>query len=103
MEILRSVLLENRKKRILLLDDEPAVVRSLARIINQFHRDWELEAVTDPEGANKDWAEIDKAVMEKAPWVPLFNPKHVDFTSARVANFQFSNQFYWLIANSWVK
>src|SRR5690606_24661866 len=51
VEILRSVLLENRKKRILLLDDEPAVVRSLARIINQFHRDWELEAVTDPEEA----------------------------------------------------
>ncbi|SEQ26787.1 peptide/nickel transport system substrate-binding protein [Faunimonas pinastri] len=61
------------------------------------------QAVTDPDGANKQWAEIDKAFMEKAPWVPLFNPKHVDFTSSRVANFEFSNQFYWLIANSWVK
>lgn len=51
MDVLRSVLLENRKKRILLLDDEPAVVRSLARVISQFHGDWELEAVTDPEEA----------------------------------------------------
>ncbi|WP_347244235.1 HD domain-containing phosphohydrolase [Thermogutta sp.] len=51
MNFLRSVLLENRKRRILLLDDEPAVVRSLARVITQFRSDWEVEAATDPEEA----------------------------------------------------
>ncbi|WP_180899096.1 ABC transporter substrate-binding protein [Martelella soudanensis] len=60
-------------------------------------------AVTDPEGANKLWAEIDKAFMEQAPVAPLFTPKNVDFTSKRVGNFIFSNQFRWLIDQSWVQ
>jgi len=60
-------------------------------------------AITDAAGANKMWAEIDKAVMEKSPGVPLFNPKHVDFVSKRVGNFQFNAQFYWIITQSWVK
>jgi peptide/nickel transport system substrate-binding protein len=60
-------------------------------------------ALTDPEGANAEWADIDKAYMEEAPWVPLFTPKHVDFVSKRLGNFTFSNQFYWLPALSWVQ
>ena len=60
-------------------------------------------ALTDPDGANAEWAKIDQAYMEKAPWVPLFTPKHVDFVSKRLGNFTFSNQFYWLPALSWVK
>jgi peptide/nickel transport system substrate-binding protein len=60
-------------------------------------------ALTDQEGANAKWAEIDQAYMEEAPWVPLFTPKHVDFVSKRLGNFIFSNQFYWLAALSWVK
>nr|WP_272214687.1 ABC transporter substrate-binding protein [Marinicella sp. W31]MDC2880008.1 ABC transporter substrate-binding protein [Marinicella sp. W31] len=60
-------------------------------------------AVTDPESANKLWAEIDKAFMEQAPVAPLFTPKNVDFTSKRVGNFIFSNQFRWLIDQSWVQ
>ncbi|MGV0912357.1 ABC transporter substrate-binding protein [Martelella sp. FOR1707] len=60
-------------------------------------------AVTDPESANKMWAEIDKAFMEQAPVAPLFTPKNVDFTSKRVGNFIFSNQFRWLIDQSWVQ
>jgi peptide/nickel transport system substrate-binding protein len=61
------------------------------------------QALTDPDGANAEWAKIDQAYMEKAPWVPLFTPKHVDFVSKRLGNFTFSNQFYWLPALSWVK
>ena len=49
--------------------------------------------VTDPAAADKLWAEIDKAVMAKAPAVPLFTPKHVDFVSKRVGNFQFNSQY----------
>ena len=60
-------------------------------------------AVTDAAGGNKMWAEIDKAVMEKSPGVPLFNPKHVDFVSKRVGNFLFNAQYYWIITQSWVK
>jgi peptide/nickel transport system substrate-binding protein len=60
-------------------------------------------AITDAVGANKMWAEIDKAMMEKSPAVPLFNPKHVDFVSKRVGNFQFNAQYYWIVTQSWVK
>ena len=61
------------------------------------------QAVTDQDGANKEWAKIDKAVMDQAPAVPLFNPKRVDFVSARVGNFQFSYMYNWIFPLSWVK
>ncbi len=59
--------------------------------------------VTDPEAANKMWAEIDRAVVDLAPIAALFTPRHVDFTSKRVGNFQFNSQFYWMITQSWVQ
>lgn len=62
-----------------------------------------VQASTDPEGANAEWAKIDAAIMEQAPLAPLFTPKHVDFVSKRVGNFLFSNQFQWQIAQSWVQ
>ncbi len=61
------------------------------------------QAVTDPEAANAEWAKIDQAMMEQAPMAPLFTPKHVDFLSKRVQNFNFSNQFQWVMAMSWVQ
>lgn len=57
----------------------------------------------DPEAANAQWAKIDAAVMEKSPALPLFTPQQVDLVSARVGNYQFSNQNHWLIANAWVQ
>jgi peptide/nickel transport system substrate-binding protein len=59
--------------------------------------------VTDPEAANKIWAEVDKAVTDAAPMAALFTPKHVDFISKRVGNFQFNSQFYWMVSQSWVQ
>src|SRR5262249_33869732 len=47
------------------------------------------QGVTDPDGANKVWAEIDKAITDKAAAAALFTPKHVDFVSKRLGNFQF--------------
>jgi peptide/nickel transport system substrate-binding protein len=61
------------------------------------------QGVTDPEGANAVWAEVDKMVTDKAPMAALFTPKHVDFVSKRLGNFQFNNQFYWMITQSWVQ
>lgn len=60
-------------------------------------------AVTDPQAANEMWAKLDKAYMEEAPVAPLFTPKNVDFVSKRVGNFIFSNQFRWVIDQSWVE
>ena len=59
--------------------------------------------VEDPDAANKMWAEIDKAVTDKAPAAALFTPKHLDFVSKRVGNFQFNSQYYWMVTQSWVQ
>lgn len=59
--------------------------------------------VTDQEAANKMWTEIDKAVTDKAPAAALFTPKHLDFVSKRLGNFQFNSQYYWMVTQSWVQ
>jgi peptide/nickel transport system substrate-binding protein len=61
------------------------------------------QGVTDPDGANKVWAEIDKAVTDKSPAAALFTPKHLDFVSKRLGNFQFNNQFYFMVTQAWVQ
>lgn len=60
--------------------------------------------LTNPTAANKLWGQIDKTLMTtEAPWVPLFNPKLVDFVGKRVGNYQFSLQFYMYVDQLWVK
>ena len=59
--------------------------------------------VEDKTAANKMWAEIDKAVTDKAPAAGLFTPKHLDFVSKRLGNFQFNSQYYWMVTQSWVQ
>ena len=59
--------------------------------------------VTDQPAADKMWAEIDRAITDKAPMAALFTPKHLDFTSKRLGNFQFNSQFYWMVTQSWVQ
>ena len=59
--------------------------------------------VTDPDAANKMWAEIDKAVTDQAPAAALFTPKHLDFVSKRLGNFQFNSQFYFMVTQAWVQ
>ncbi|MEP9385336.1 ABC transporter substrate-binding protein [Nocardioides sp. KR10-350] len=58
---------------------------------------------TSMDEADKQWGEIDKAVMAQAPVAPLFTPKLIDFVSKRVGNYQFSKQFYMLVDQLWVK
>ena len=60
-------------------------------------------AATDPEGANKIWTEVDRMVTDAAPAAPLFTPKHIDFVSKRLGNFQFNAQFYSMVTQSWVQ
>jgi peptide/nickel transport system substrate-binding protein len=61
------------------------------------------QGITDPSGANEKWEAIDKAVTDQAPWVSLFNPKYIDFLSKRVKGYQFSPQWYFLLAQASVK
>jgi peptide/nickel transport system substrate-binding protein len=60
--------------------------------------------LTNQTAANKLWGQIDEQLMTKdAPWVPLFNPKLLDFTSSKVGNYQFSLQFYMYVDQLWLK
>jgi peptide/nickel transport system substrate-binding protein len=60
-------------------------------------------AIEDPNAANTMWQQIDQATTDKAPWVAMVNTKMLDFTSARVKGFQFSPQWYFLLAQASVK
>ena len=61
------------------------------------------KGITDPEAANKQWAKVDQQVTDKAPWVSMFNPKYIDVLSSRVKGYQFSPQWYFLLAQASVK
>ena len=63
----------------------------------------EQMGLTDPEGANNLWAEIDHEVTDQAPWVDLYNPKQIDFLSKRVHGYQWNPQWYILIDQQWLK
>lgn len=64
----------------------------------------ETLSITNPNAANVQWGQIDKEMMTQgAPWVPLFNPKLIDFVSKRIGNYQFSRQFYMYVDQLWVK
>ncbi len=66
-------------------------------------KDASATGITDDAAANKKWAQIDKDVTDAAAAAVLFTPKHVDFISKRVGNFQFNGQYYWVITQSWVQ
>jgi len=63
----------------------------------------DAQGVTDPKAADAAWGSIDRQYMTQSPLVPLFNPKLIDFTSARVHNYQFSDQYYMLVDQLWLK
>ncbi|MBB5575535.1 ABC transporter substrate-binding protein [Rhizobium paranaense] len=60
-------------------------------------------SLTDENAANAEWAKIDKAYMGESPLAPLFTPKSVNFTSARLGNYLFNKQNRWIVSQSWVK
>ncbi len=58
---------------------------------------------TNATEANSIWAQVDHAVTDQAPWVDLYNPKQIDFLSARVHGYQWNPQWYILIDQLWLK
>jgi len=59
--------------------------------------------ITDQAAANTQWAAVDKAVTDQAPWVAMMNTKYVNFVSKRVKGFIFSPQWYFLLDQASVK
>ena len=62
----------------------------------------EVEA-TDADAAVAQWARIERDIVDRAPWVPLFTPSHASLTSRRVGNFQYNPEWRILFDQLWVR
>jgi peptide/nickel transport system substrate-binding protein len=62
-----------------------------------------VTAVTDPAAAAAEWAVLDHALTDQAPWLTIFTPKQLDFVSKRLGNFTFSDQFHMVYSLAWVQ
>ena len=58
---------------------------------------------TDTYHANRLWAALDRAIVDRAPMVPLVALNEVDMVSRRVGNYQFSPQWGVLPDQLWVR
>jgi ABC-type transport system substrate-binding protein/DNA-binding SARP family transcriptional activator len=59
--------------------------------------------VRNPTAAADRWAAIDRELVGKAPWVPLYNPRDLTVLSAHVGNYQFHPYWNLLIDQLWVR
>jgi peptide/nickel transport system substrate-binding protein len=57
---------------------------------------------TAPGAANQAWAGVDQQITDRAPWVPLYNPRLDVATSSHVGNFQYHPFFGLLLDRLWV-
>ncbi len=60
-------------------------------------------SATDPEAAARIWARLDRQLVDRAPWVPLFNPKTPYFVSERVGNWQYHPYSGVMLDQLWVR
>ena len=58
---------------------------------------------TDPTRANRLWAEIDRQVVDEAPWVPFTTPSGTILVSKRVGNVQINPMLGVLLGQMWVQ
>ena len=57
----------------------------------------------DPVASGALWAEIDRAIVDQAPYLWLANQIAVEFVSERVGNYQWSPQWNSLLNELWVR
>ena len=57
---------------------------------------------SNPTAANQIWTQIDHLDTDAAPWVPLYNPKQIDFVAANVHGYQWNPQWYILLDQLWL-
>jgi ABC-type transport system substrate-binding protein/DNA-binding SARP family transcriptional activator len=57
---------------------------------------------TDPRAAAAVWAKVDRELVDRAAWVPLFNERVVDFVSARAHNYQFHPYWGFMADQAWL-
>jgi peptide/nickel transport system substrate-binding protein len=58
---------------------------------------------SDPAAAGELWTRIDHELVDRAPWVPLYNPRASTLLSARVGNYQYHPFWTVLLDQLWVR
>jgi ABC-type transport system substrate-binding protein/class 3 adenylate cyclase/streptogramin lyase len=53
--------------------------------------------------AGKAWAQVDRAIVDQAPAVPLYTLRSVDFVSKRVGNYIYNPEYGALLDQLWVR
>jgi peptide/nickel transport system substrate-binding protein len=57
----------------------------------------------DGSRSRRRWAQVDRALIDVAPWLPLYNAKSVEVVSRRVGGFRFSPIYGTLLDQLWVR
>ena len=57
----------------------------------------------DPAAAGALWSRIDRELVDRALWVPLYNPRAVTVTAARVGNYQYHPFWTVLLDQLWIR
>jgi peptide/nickel transport system substrate-binding protein len=57
----------------------------------------------DPAAAGEAWSRVDRELVDRAPWVPLYNPRAVTALSPRVGNYQYHPFWTVLLDQLWVR
>jgi peptide/nickel transport system substrate-binding protein len=57
----------------------------------------------DPAAAGELWSRIDHELVDRAPWVPLYNPRTVTALAARVDNYKYHPFWNVLLDQLWVR
>jgi hypothetical protein len=57
----------------------------------------------DPTAAGKLWSRIDHELVDRAPWVPLYNPRTAVALGARVGNYKYHPFWNVLLDQLWVR
>ena len=72
------------------------------RIDARIARAVELDA-RDPDAAVAVWRQIERDIVDLAPWVPLFTPGGATVVSERVGNYQYNPEWWTLLDQLWVR
>ncbi len=60
-------------------------------------------AASHPNAAGALWAQIDRDIVDQAPWTPLYNPNVLILLSRRVGNFQLHPFWNLLLDQLWIR
>jgi peptide/nickel transport system substrate-binding protein len=59
--------------------------------------------VSAPGSASQAWGQIDRQITDKAPWLPMYNPRLDVATASQVGNFQYHPFYGLLLDQLWVR